>query len=82
MESDDRPDEFTAGKSLVREAVRSLNLKAAAVIAFDIDGFTTPEIAAFLNITAKEVYELRRKARTSLRRRLAGVGDQQRTRKR
>jgi DNA-directed RNA polymerase specialized sigma24 family protein len=71
-------DEVTAGTLLVREALLALPPALRAVIAFQMDGFSGPETAAYLGITAQQVRDLRKKARKILARRLAGPERRQR----
>jgi RNA polymerase sigma factor (sigma-70 family) len=58
---------------LVLDALRSLKPDAQAVMAFHLDGFTGPEIAAQLAIPAQQERDLLKQARKTLARHLAGI---------
>jgi RNA polymerase sigma factor (sigma-70 family) len=67
--------ELTDGTLLVLDALRSLDPKMQAVMAFHLDGFSGPEIAVELGITHQKVRDLLKKARKILAGQLAGIGD-------
>ncbi|WP_067453297.1 sigma-70 family RNA polymerase sigma factor [Actinomadura macra] len=48
--------------------LRSLDADCRSVFAFDLDGFSSADIAAALNITRRKVLDLRAKARRQLKR--------------
>jgi RNA polymerase sigma factor (sigma-70 family) len=58
---------------LVLDALRSLRPDAQAVMAFHLDGFTGPEIAAQLGMSAQQERDLLKQARKVLARHLAGI---------
>lgn len=66
-------DEVAAGTLLVREALCALPHPLRAVIALQMDGFSGPETAACLGITAQQVRDRRKRARKILARKLADV---------
>ena len=64
-------DEVTAQAQMVLQALRTLDEEARAVMAFTLDGFGTAEIAAELDISEQRVRDVKKKARTTLKRVLA-----------
>jgi len=58
----------------VIDALRSLPPGPQAVMAYNQDGFTGPEIADLLGITQQQVRDRLKKARKILRRRLRAPG--------
>jgi len=74
-----QPD-LTHENLLVLEALRSLDGQARAVMAFHLDGFPGPAIAAQLGITDQQARDLLKKARKILAADLAGTRDQERGR--
>lgn len=67
--------EITEGTLSVRAALAALDSDLRAIIALDMDGFSTAEIAQFLEITDQKVRDLRRKGRGRLRSELAKASD-------
>jgi RNA polymerase sigma factor (sigma-70 family) len=63
--------ELTDQTLLVLDALRGLRPDALAVMAFHLDGFTGPEIAAQLGITQQQERDLLKHARKNLARQLA-----------
>jgi RNA polymerase sigma factor (sigma-70 family) len=63
--------ELTAQAQAVLQALRCLDDESRAVMAFSLDHFTTADIAGALNITPQRVRDVKKKARATLRRRLA-----------
>jgi DNA-directed RNA polymerase specialized sigma24 family protein len=63
--------ELTAGTLAVHRALRDLPAGPRAALAFQLDGFTGPETAEQLGITAQQVRDWRKKARKILSRKLA-----------
>ena len=55
------------------QVLRCLDNESRAVMAFSLDGFTSAEIAAALSITQQRVRDVKRKARTALKRELAAA---------
>jgi RNA polymerase sigma factor (sigma-70 family) len=68
---DPEPGELTAQTQAVLHALRCLDEGARRVMAFRLDGFSTDEIAAALDITEQRVRDLMKKARRDLKRILA-----------
>ena len=66
-------DELTVQTQLVLRALRALDEEARAVIAFDMDGIPAADIAAALRITTQRVRDIRKTARTALKKKLAGI---------
>ena len=54
-------------------ALQALDEEARAVIAFDMDGIPAADIAAALRITTQRVRDIRKTARTALKKELAGI---------
>lgn len=73
----DRPVEDHSNLSAltldVLAALQSLDADTRAVIAFTLDGFTAPEIAAELGMRVQKVRDLIKKGRKQLRRTLGGT---------
>ena len=65
------PGEMTVQAQMVLQALHTLDEEAGAVMAFDLDGFTTAEIAAALGISEQRVRDVKKKARRALKRVLA-----------
>jgi RNA polymerase sigma factor (sigma-70 family) len=64
-------DELTAQAQLVLRALRILDEEPRMVTAYDLDGIPTADIATELGITEQRVRDVRKKARTVLRKALA-----------
>jgi RNA polymerase sigma factor (sigma-70 family) len=64
-------EELTIQTQLVLRALRALDKEARAVMAFDLDGIPTADIACALDITQQRVRDVKKKARTALMRELA-----------
>jgi len=60
-------DELTVQTQLVLQALRALDEEARTVIAFDMDGIPTADTAAALGITQQRLRDVRKKARTALK---------------
>jgi len=67
-------DDLASGTSAVLDALRSLELLPRAVMAFHLDGFSGPEIAAQLGITQQKTRDQLKKARKTLAAKLANIG--------
>jgi RNA polymerase sigma factor (sigma-70 family) len=74
-----QPD-LTHESLFVLEALHSLDEQTRAVMAFHLDGFPGPAIAAQLGITDQQARDLLKKARKILASKLAGTRDQERGR--
>ena len=61
------PGELTAQTQMVLQALRALDKEAREVMAFHLDDFTTPAIAAALNLTEQRVRDVKKKARAALK---------------
>jgi len=68
-------DDLASGTSAVLDALRSLELLPRAVMAFHLDGFSGPEIAAQLGITQQKTRDQLKKARKTLAAKLANTAD-------
>jgi RNA polymerase sigma factor (sigma-70 family) len=66
-------DELTAQAQTVLWALQTLGEEARAVIAFDMDGIPAADIAAALCTTPQRVRDIRKTARTALKKKLAGI---------
>jgi RNA polymerase sigma factor (sigma-70 family) len=64
-------DELTAQAQAVLQALRALDEEARTVMAFDLDGIPTSDIAAALHVTEQRVRDIKKRARTALKRHLA-----------
>jgi RNA polymerase sigma-70 factor (ECF subfamily) len=65
------PAELTIGTLFVLTALRSLDPESRAVMAFHLDGFTSPQIASYLGIKDQKARDLLKKARKNLAAQLA-----------
>jgi RNA polymerase sigma-70 factor (ECF subfamily) len=65
--------ELTAETQLVLRALQTLGKEARAIIAFDMDGIPDADIAAALGITTQRVRDIRKTAKTALKKKLAGI---------
>jgi RNA polymerase sigma factor (sigma-70 family) len=70
--------DLTAETQFVVEVLRSLDPELQAIMAFDLDGFTTGEVADLLGLTEQQVRDRRKKARRILAVMLAGAKAQDR----
>jgi DNA-directed RNA polymerase specialized sigma24 family protein len=68
------PADLADSTLFVLQELRGLPAELRAIMAFQLDGFTGPETAGLLGITAQQVRDLRKKARKILRARLAREG--------
>jgi RNA polymerase sigma factor (sigma-70 family) len=66
-------DELTVQTQFVLRALKALDDEARAVMAFDMDGIPAADIARELGITQQRVRDIRKKARTALKKELAGT---------
>jgi RNA polymerase sigma factor (sigma-70 family) len=66
-DSDPDPAELTVQTQMVLQALRGLNAESRAVMAFFLDGFSGPEIAAALGITDQKVRDVKKRARAALK---------------
>ena len=66
-------DELTASAQLVLRALQALDEEARTVMAFDMDDIPAADIAAALGITGQRVRDIKKKARTALKKELAGT---------
>lgn len=66
------PCELATQTQIVLRALRGLDEQARAVMAFYLDDFPTPAIAAALDLTEQRVRDVKKKARAALRFALAG----------
>jgi RNA polymerase sigma-70 factor (ECF subfamily) len=64
-------DELTAQAQLVLRALQTLNHEERTVIAFDLDDIPAADTAAALGIEQQRVRDIRKKARTALKKKLA-----------
>ena len=64
------PEDLTIQAQLVLQALQALDEEARAVIAFDIDGIPSADIARELQITQQRVRDVRKKARAGLKHQL------------
>jgi RNA polymerase sigma factor (sigma-70 family) len=64
------PEDLTIQAQLVLQALQILDEEARAVIAFDIDGIPSADVARELRITQQRVRDIRKKARAALKRQL------------
>ena len=60
--------EITASAQVLLQALRSLDEEPRVIMAFYLDGFATPEIAAELGIAEQQVRDVMKKARVMLQR--------------
>jgi RNA polymerase sigma-70 factor (ECF subfamily) len=65
--------ELTAQAQAILQALRGLDTEARAVMAFSLDGFTTADVADALKITQQRVRDVKKRARTALKRQLAAT---------
>jgi DNA-directed RNA polymerase specialized sigma24 family protein len=65
--------ELTDQAQAVIGALRGLDPEARAIMAFDLDGFTTADAADTLGITQQQARDARKRARAALRRQLAAT---------
>jgi RNA polymerase sigma factor (sigma-70 family) len=66
-------DELTAQAQAVLQALRGLDREGRSVMAFELDGFTTADTAAAMSLTPQRVRDVKKKARTALKRQLAAA---------
>lgn len=64
-------DELTVQGQMVLQELQTLDPEARAVTAFDLDGFSTVDIAAALEVKPQRVRDIRKRARAALKRQLA-----------
>lgn len=61
-------DELTAQAQAVLQALRALDEEARTVMAFDLDGIPTRDIAAELRVSEQRVRDIKKRARMALKR--------------
>jgi RNA polymerase sigma factor (sigma-70 family) len=64
-------EEFTVQAQLVLQALRELDHEARTVMAFDLDDIPSADIARELGITQQRIRDVKKKARATLKQRLA-----------
>lgn len=65
------PEDLTIQAQLVLQALQALDEEAYAVIAFDIDGIPSADIARELQVSQQRVRDIRKKARAALKHQLS-----------
>jgi RNA polymerase sigma factor (sigma-70 family) len=65
------PEDLTIQTQFVLQALQALDDEARTVIAFDIDGIPSADIARELHITPQRVRDIRKKARAALKHQLS-----------
>jgi RNA polymerase sigma-70 factor (ECF subfamily) len=65
-------DELTVQAQLVLWALQALDEEARTVMAFDMDDIPTADVAAVLGLTSQRIRDIRKRARTALKRELTG----------